>query len=69
MSFGDITHQSLTIEKGAKFDGRATQAPGSSGGQLVTIGENRAQEVSREANTAARVTSPSVLQPMRQAGN
>ena len=50
---GDISHQSLTIEKGAKFDGRATQAPGSNGGRLATIGENRAQEVSREANTAA----------------
>ena len=50
---GDISHQSLTIEKGAKFDGRATQAPGSDGGKLVAIGENRAQEVSREANTAA----------------
>ena len=43
---GDISHQSLTIEKGAKFDGRAKQAPGSDGGKLVTIG-------SREANTAA----------------
>ena len=55
---GDISHQSLTIEKGARFDGRATQAPGSDGGQLVTIGENRAQEVSREANTAAEYILP-----------
>src|SRR6476646_4696756 len=49
---GVISHQSLTTEKGAKFDGRATLVPGSSGGKLVTIGE-RAKEVSREANTAA----------------
>ena len=40
---GDIRHQSLAIEKGAYFDGRAAQAQGSNG----------AREVSREANTAA----------------
>ena len=30
---GDINHQSLTIEKGAYFDGRATQAHGANGRQ------------------------------------
>ena len=30
---GDIRHQSLTIEKGAYFDGRATQAHGANGQQ------------------------------------
>ena len=48
---GDIHHQSLTIEKGAYFDGRAAQAHGSNGSQLATIGKNRPREVSREANT------------------
>ena len=50
---GDIHHQSLTIEKGAYFDGRAAQAHGSNGSQLATIGKNKPREVSREANTAA----------------
>ena len=50
---GDIHHQSLTIEKGAYFDGRAAQAHGSNGSQLATVGKNRPREVSREANTAA----------------
>ena len=50
---GDIHHQSLTIEKGAYFEGRAAQAHGSNGSQLATIGKNRPREVSREANTAA----------------
>ena len=50
---GDIHHQSLTIEKGANFEGRAAQAHGSNGSQLATIGKNRPREVSREANTAA----------------
>jgi len=40
---GDIRHQSLAIEKGAYFDGRAAQVRGSNG----------PREVSREANTAA----------------
>jgi len=48
---GDIHHQSLTIEKGAYFEGRAAQAHGSNGSQLATIGKNRPREVSREANT------------------
>ena len=50
---GDIHHQSLTIEKGAYFDGRAAQARGSNGSQLSTVGKNKPREVSREANTAA----------------
>jgi len=48
---GDIHHQSLTIEKGAYFEGRAAQAYGSNGSQLATIGKNRPREVSRGANT------------------
>ena len=32
---GDIHHQSLTIEKGAYFEGRAAQAHGSNGSQLA----------------------------------
>ena len=48
---GDIHHQSLTIEKGAYFDGRAAQAHGSNGSQLATIGKNRPREVARQANT------------------
>jgi cytoskeletal protein CcmA (bactofilin family) len=51
---GDIHHQSLTIEKGAYFDGRAAQAHGSNGSQPATIGKNKPREVSREANTALR---------------
>jgi cytoskeletal protein CcmA (bactofilin family) len=50
---GDIRHDSLTIEKGAYFDGRAKQAHGSNGSELATLGKNKPREVSREANTAA----------------
>ena len=50
---GDIRHQSLTIEKGAYFDGRASQAHGSNGSELATVGKNKPREVSREANTPA----------------
>jgi cytoskeletal protein CcmA (bactofilin family) len=50
---GDIRHQSLTIEKGAYFDGRAAQAQGSNGSQHATLGKNKPREVPREANTAA----------------
>ena len=50
---GDIRHQSLTIEKGAYFDGRAAQAQISNGSQHATLGKNKPPEVSREANTAA----------------
>jgi cytoskeletal protein CcmA (bactofilin family) len=49
---GDI-HRSLTIEKGAYFDGRAEQAHRSNGSQLATVGKTKPREVSREANTAA----------------
>jgi cytoskeletal protein CcmA (bactofilin family) len=50
---GDIRHQSLTIEKGAYFDGRASQARGSNGSQPVSPDKNKAREVTREVNTAA----------------
>jgi cytoskeletal protein CcmA (bactofilin family) len=50
---GDIHHHSLTIEKGAYFDGRAAQAYGSNGSQLATVGKTKPREVSREENTAA----------------
>jgi hypothetical protein len=50
---GDIRHQSLTIEKGAYFDGRAAQAHDSNGSQPATLDKNKPREVSREANTAA----------------
>ena len=50
---GDIRHHSLTIEKGAYFDGRAAQARGSNGSELAAVGKNKPREVSREANAAA----------------
>jgi cytoskeletal protein CcmA (bactofilin family) len=50
---GDIRHQSLTIEKGAYFDGRASQAHGSNGSQPASPDKNKPREVTREANTAA----------------
>ena len=49
---GDIRHQSLTIEKGAYFDGRAAQARGSNGSEPATVSKNKLREVSREANPA-----------------
>ena len=49
---GDIRHQSLTIEKGAYFDGRAAQAHGPNGSQPATPDKQR--EVAREVNTAAQ---------------
>jgi cytoskeletal protein CcmA (bactofilin family) len=48
---GDIRHQSLTIEKGAYFEGRAQQAHGSNGSKLAAVGKPRG--ISRESNTAA----------------
>jgi cytoskeletal protein CcmA (bactofilin family) len=50
---GDIHHQSLTIEKGAYFDGRAKQAHGANGRQperatKSTLREARAAEVAAE---------------------
>ena len=44
---GDIRHQSLTIEKGAYFEGRAQQAHGSNGSKLAAVGKIRPREVSR----------------------
>ena len=49
---GDIHHQSLTIEKGAYFDGRAKQAHGANGRQPErTI--RRSPREAREADAAA----------------
>jgi cytoskeletal protein CcmA (bactofilin family) len=50
---GDIRHQSLTIEKGAYFDGRASQAHGTNGSQPAAPDKNKPREVAREVNTAA----------------
>ena len=50
---GDIHHQSLTIEKGAYFEGRAKQSHGSNGSKLTAVGKTKQQEISRESNTAA----------------
>jgi cytoskeletal protein CcmA (bactofilin family) len=49
---GDIRHQSLTIEKGAYFDGRASQAQGANGRQ-PDIATTRSRRESREADAAA----------------
>ena len=51
---GDIRHQSLTIEKGAFFDGRAAQAHGSNGSQPATLDKTKPREIAREVNTAAQ---------------
>lgn len=48
---GDVRHRSLTIEKGAYFDGRAAQAKGSNGSQHATL--EKEKPVERVANTAA----------------
>jgi cytoskeletal protein CcmA (bactofilin family) len=50
---GDIDHQSLTIEKGAYFDGRAKQAHGANGRQPErasrrTLGQAREADVAAE---------------------
>ena len=50
---GDIHHQSLTIEKGAYFDGRAKQAHGTNGRQPErasrrTLGQAREADVAAE---------------------
>jgi cytoskeletal protein CcmA (bactofilin family) len=45
---GDIRHQSLTIEKGAYFEGRAAQAQGTNGHQS----ERAARRTLREAHAA-----------------
>ena len=49
---GDIHHQSLTIEKGAYFDGRATQAHGTNGRQPDRATRRTLRE-GREADAAA----------------
>jgi cytoskeletal protein CcmA (bactofilin family) len=50
---GDIHHQSLTIEKGAYFDGRAAQAHGANGRQpdratIKTLREGREADVAAQ---------------------
>ena len=49
---GDIHHQSLTIEKGAYFDGRASQAHDANGRQSDRATRKTVRE-SREADVAA----------------
>jgi cytoskeletal protein CcmA (bactofilin family) len=49
---GDIHHQTLTIEKGAYFDGRATQAHGANGRQPETITKEPIREA-RKTDVAA----------------
>ena len=49
---GDIHHQSLTIEKGAHFDGRAKQAHGANGRQPERA-TRRSPREAREAEVAA----------------
>ena len=53
---GDIHHQSLAIEKGAYFDGRAAQAHGANGRQPERATRRSLREAardSREADVAA----------------
>ena len=49
---GDIHHQSLTIEKGAYFDGRAKQAHGANGRQSERATKSTLREA-RDAEVAA----------------
>jgi cytoskeletal protein CcmA (bactofilin family) len=49
---GDIHHQSLTIEKGAYFDGRAKQAHGANGRQPDRVTKKTLRDA-READIAA----------------
>ena len=49
---GDIHHQSLTIERGAYFDGRAKQTHGANGRQPERTTRRSPQEA-READAAA----------------
>ena len=44
---GDIRHQSLTIEKGAYFDGRASQAHGANGQQPERATKKPLSEIRR----------------------
>jgi cytoskeletal protein CcmA (bactofilin family) len=50
---GDIRHKSLSIEKGAFFEGRASQAQGSNGRQPATA-NTKVRLASREADAAAQ---------------
>jgi cytoskeletal protein CcmA (bactofilin family) len=49
---GDIHHQSLTIEKGAYFEGRSVQAHGSNGQQPDRAGKKLAREVANNSKAA-----------------
>src|SRR6186713_3487865 len=46
---GDIRHQSLTIEKGAYFEGRSVQVHGSNGQQPDRVGKKSAREVANNS--------------------
>ena len=50
---GDIHHQTLTVEKGAYFDGRATQAHGANGRQPEAVSKEPLREA-RKTDVAAR---------------
>jgi cytoskeletal protein CcmA (bactofilin family) len=50
---GDIHHQTLTIEKGAHFEGRATQTHGANGRQPESVSKEPLREA-RKADVAAR---------------
>lgn len=50
---GDIHHQTLTIEKGAHFEGRATQTHGANGRQPESASKEPLREA-RKADVAAR---------------
>ena len=47
---GDIRHQSLAIEKGAYFEGRAVQAHGSNGRQPGTVGKSTPRGAASKAD-------------------
>jgi cytoskeletal protein CcmA (bactofilin family) len=49
---GDIHHQSLTIEKGAYFEGRSVQAHGPNGQQPDRAGKTLAREVANNSKAA-----------------
>jgi Integral membrane protein CcmA involved in cell shape determination len=49
---GDIHHQSLTIEKGAYFEGRSVQVHGSNGQQPDRVGKKSAREVANNSKAA-----------------
>jgi cytoskeletal protein CcmA (bactofilin family) len=49
---GDIHHQSLAIEKGAYFDGRAAQAHGANGGQPERATRRSLREAARDSREA-----------------